>query len=107
MKMVDYDCHSCEIRFETLVSKAQENDVVCIRCEGEVIKRFPAPKLSVPQISFDRGKSDERPPWAMDTRALGEGQSYSSWIKERRAKRKNERVDEILKDHWQKKSFSG
>lgn len=107
MRVDDYHCQECRVTFEVFHKGEAAETVDCVQCDSLASKQFPCPKLAVPQFSFEKGKSEPRPDWCMDTRPLAEGVPYSKWIKKRRSDHRKKRVDEFAKDFGMNKSFSG
>lgn len=67
-------------RFSENVPRTQRSDAsTCPHCGGESPWVMSAPTGRVKIGEVTRGKSDERPPGALDTRALADGMPYSEW----------------------------
>ncbi len=59
---------------------------------------MPAPKTHFPVADVIRGSSQERPPDALDTRAIADGMPTGEWRKQRRKKIYTETRDKLIKD---------
>lgn len=67
----------------------------CPDCGGDATPQITGTHAgTVYGQAANRGSSDERPPWAMDTRKMAEGQTRSQWKRERRKQRVDERRKE-------------
>jgi putative FmdB family regulatory protein len=53
MPLYEYYCSDCQKKFELLVGHEQADDVVCVKCQGEQVRRM----LSV--FSAKRGGSED------------------------------------------------
>jgi len=40
MPLYEYYCSDCQKKFELLVSHEQADDVVCVKCQGEHVRRL-------------------------------------------------------------------
>jgi hypothetical protein len=85
--LLDYACPAGH-RLESLESRPAPDSKPC-PCGAVAERQMSAPAIRLPLVSVDHG-SVERPPWAMDTRSLAEGESLDSWRKKRRAGRMDE-----------------
>ena len=54
MPLYEYYCSDCRSKFELLVSHRHADDVVCVKCHGEKIRRL----LSVFAMSGQGGEGD-------------------------------------------------
>jgi len=53
MPLYEYYCSDCQKKFELLVSHGQADDIVCVKCQGEHVRRL----LSV--FSAKRGGGED------------------------------------------------
>ncbi|HEY4056667.1 MAG TPA: hypothetical protein VGM39_08660 [Kofleriaceae bacterium] len=97
----DYECAE-HGRFDLVVERDDAGDIPelapCDICEAPSERRFGAPPVHTQfVVSATQGKSDPRPhPNAMNTMALGEGQSQNEWRKERKKVWEAERKKRVM-----------
>ena len=87
-RFYDYRCQKCSTTFESFEDRTAPPEVLPCQshCDGEAVRIFSAPSIGTNWLgSVNRGKSDERPPGVMDTRALADGKPLSEWKAERKA----------------------
>lgn len=95
MILRDYRCHDCDLVHESLEGKSVLM-ISCPRCDGDSIAIISGTHAKTIWGAADvRGTNDERPPWAMDTRPLAEGETYDNWRKKRKAERRDELRKEV------------
>ena len=62
MPLFEYYCADCNAKFELLVSHKHANDIVCMKCQSEKVRRllsvFAAPHTRVSSGDFDEAASD-------------------------------------------------
>lgn len=91
MILLDYQCNACGATHEALETRPAPSSRPCPRC-GDVAGRIFSPVAlgTVWGAAASRGRSDEPPPGAIDTRPLADGMPYREWRKRRRAGRMDE-----------------
>lgn len=97
MILNDYRCRRCSATFEEYTSSPAPATVPCA-CGGIADRQFPMPlvrvKLGQP---VSRGASQERPPWALDTRSLAsDGAGREAYKRNRREARIRARHAEAI-----------
>lgn len=91
MILLDFACDLCGHTFESLEARPAPETTVCPRCLQDARRVLSAVAIgTVYATAVSRGKSDEVPPGAIDTRPLAEGMSRAEWKKLRRAGRRDE-----------------
>lgn len=100
MILRDYRCRACAATTEHLLRR-DEAAPPCA-CGGELEVVISAVFGRTPRVTaVSRGRSDQPPPGAMDTRPLAEGQPYHEWRAERRkihAQRRRDQVWRAIRD---------
>ena len=76
--MSEFQCADCGI-FEELVERPVPDEHPCPVCGTDASWVMSAPHGKVKIAEVQRGKSDERPPWALDTRDLADGMPMHEW----------------------------
>jgi hypothetical protein len=84
-------------RTESLETRGEEAEVVrCGECGGDAPRTVSAPAVkTVEWGGIQRGKAQERPPWALDTRPLADGMSEAEWKKKTRKQSFDERYTRV------------
>lgn len=88
---VEYMCTACGGTFGLTVPRPAPESVPCVVCDGATQLVVSAPMTRVKSGEVIRGGSDERPPWALDTRPLADGMPVHEW---RAQQTKKARADE-------------
>lgn len=97
LRYFEFDCASCG-RFESLESE-HHDFLPCPSCGGTSWWVISAPKIKPSYASAATStRSNERPPGALDTRSLAEGESPSEWSRRTREKIRKERRDKFRKE---------
>lgn len=96
----EYRCPTHGV-FEELVPRDTGDTFPCPTCALAAERVFSAPAVHTQfVVSASGGRRDAKPhKFAMDTRPLAEGQSYTEWRKERHAlfeEQRHKRVKELL-----------
>lgn len=96
MILFDFDCPRCG-RFEALVSRPPPDAVTC-ECGWGAPRVFPMPLVRVRLgQAVSMGESQERPPWALDTRDLAnDGEGRRAYKRKRREARIRARHAEAI-----------
>lgn len=89
-KLLEYHCEDCGLTGESLERRGEIPPEKPCECGGVARKCISAAKWRQVWGAVVTGTSDPRPPEAMDTRPLAEGQKWSEWKKHRRRKRRDE-----------------
>lgn len=59
MPLYEYYCSDCRAKFELLVSHQHANDVVCMKCQSQHVRKllsvFASPRGEGEEMSFDDG----------------------------------------------------
>ena len=97
MIMLDFACAEHGV-FESLEERPGPDAVPCPTC-GDFAPWTPSPIATRLQMGAAvTGGSQERPPGALDTRAIAEGMPTGKWKRETREKYRVERRDAMIKD---------
>ncbi len=60
MPLYEYYCSDCQTKFELLVSHHHADEIVCMKCHGEKVRRllsvFSAMRSNGDESSFDRAQ---------------------------------------------------
>lgn len=67
---VDYKCWSCGKAYDTIERRPAPDTQTCAGCGGIAEKQMPAPYGRVKWGEVLVGRSEERPPNALDTRPI-------------------------------------
>jgi hypothetical protein len=91
--VLEFDCEQ-HGRFESLELRAETTPEAapCPECGALAPWVISAPMARTPIATVHRGASEAMPPNALDTRPLAEGMSHSEWTRQRRQKRREERL---------------
>ncbi len=95
--MQDYWCDDCRWRGESLEEMPVRPHVACGSCGAPAEAVIGAPKPMTVWGVVQRGKSDEKPPGAMDTSPLADGMPLHEWKARRKKQRDDERRARIRK----------
>jgi putative FmdB family regulatory protein len=62
MPLYEYYCPDCKSKFELLVRREHADDVVCMKCRGEKVRRLLSVFASPRGAGEDSAYADEAPP---------------------------------------------
>jgi hypothetical protein len=89
--LADYRCDACLMIHESLEDRPAPEARECPMCGEQAERIISGTYTGTVYGRFVTGKSDERPPGAMDTRPLAEGMPHHEW----RELRRGQRMDEL------------
>jgi len=61
MPLYEYYCSDCKSKFEMLVARQHADDVVCMKCRGEKVRRLLSVFARPASLSGDEGDYDDMP----------------------------------------------
>lgn len=96
-RIQEYWCEDCQWRGESLEPAPAREHIACGECGAPAGKVVGAPKPMTVWGTAERGKSDEKPPMALDTEALADGMTMTEWKKRRRKQHDERRRAKIRK----------
>jgi len=91
----DFQCESCGAEFESLERRSENVREKPCECGGVAKRCLSAVRSMTVWGAAERGTSQERPPWALDTRPLADGVSEGEWRKTNRKKAADQRYSQV------------
>lgn len=88
--LLDYQCPGCLQTEEHLEKRGQETPTYDCPCGGQSQRCLSPVRGKTVWGYVSQGSSQERPPWALDTRALAEGQTVGQWRRTRDSARRDD-----------------